>query len=243
MLLKSQNGWPASSDRSVVNVKTVEIPVRGGIVKVPLRAEAAPRLTAMIQWWDQNVEPVYTSGGNAGTWGYAYRTIRGYTTTLSNHASGTAIDINAPLHPLGKRGTVPADKVAAIRAKAAALGLRWGGDYSGRADEMHFEINFAPPSEVTAYSEQRSRGIAAAAPEVAELALATAKGTAREIVGGGRKELARKLRRNWIIVGVAVAAILGIGSFALAATAKRRKSIPALPAPTRMAANPRRRRR
>ena len=157
MLVKSQNGWPAASDRSVINIQTFTVPVRSGTVKIPLRAEAAPRLIEMIKWWDANVEPVATSGPNAGTWGYAYRTIRGYTTTLSNHASGTAIDINAPAHPLGARNTIPADKVGPMRAKAAELGLRWGGDYRGRADEMHFEIITPPPAEAVAYSEQRSR--------------------------------------------------------------------------------------
>jgi hypothetical protein len=146
MLSKSQNGWPAASDRSVINIQTFTVPVRNGTVKIPLRGEAAPRLIEMIKWWDANIEPVYTSGANAGTWGYAYRTIRGYTTTLSNHASGTAIDINAPLHPLGARNTIAADKVAPLRAKARELGLRWGGDYTGRADEMHFEVIVPPPA-------------------------------------------------------------------------------------------------
>jgi hypothetical protein len=41
---------------------------------------------------------------------------------------------------LGKIGTFPPEKVPMIRALAKKYGLKWGGDYKGRADEMHFEI-------------------------------------------------------------------------------------------------------
>jgi len=236
MLLKSQNGWPASSDRSVVNIQTFTVPLSQGTLKIPLRGEAAPRLIEMIRWWDANIEPV-TLGSGLGTWGYAFRTIRGITTTLSNHASGTAIDINAPKHPLGARNTVQADKVAAMRAKAAELGLRWGGDYKGRADEMHFEVTTLPPPEVVAYSQQRSQGIAAAVPEAAELVTAAAKSAAREVVGGGRKELARKVRQNWWIVGIGLAAAAGLAWFTL-----RKPKAKTLTTVT-PSANPRRRRK
>ena len=78
-------------------------------------------------------------------WGHAYRPIRG-ASTLSNHASGTAIDVNAPRHPLGSSGTFSATQRARIHAILADCNgvVRWGGDYSGRKDEMHFEINVRP---------------------------------------------------------------------------------------------------
>jgi hypothetical protein len=31
-----------------------------------------------------------------------------------------------------------------IRALAKKYGLKWGGDYKGRADEMHFEVEISP---------------------------------------------------------------------------------------------------
>jgi hypothetical protein len=62
---------------------------------------------------------------------------------LSNHASGTAIDLNATKHPLGKIGTFDAAKVPMIRALAKKYGLTWGGDWT-RKDEMHFEIALSP---------------------------------------------------------------------------------------------------
>jgi hypothetical protein len=70
--------------------------------------------------------------------------IRGSEDRLSNHSSGTAIDVNATQHPLGKIGTFPSEKVPMIRALAKKYGLKWGGDYSGRKDEMHFEVILTP---------------------------------------------------------------------------------------------------
>src|SRR6185437_12238812 len=79
------------------------------------------------------------------SWGFAPRTIRGASTQLSNHASGTALDLNAPKHPLGKVGTFSASQRKAIRALQAKYPeLRWGGSYAGRKDEMHWEVNASP---------------------------------------------------------------------------------------------------
>lgn len=130
----SQNGYPASPDRDKIGVRTFQVPGRPD-VEVPLRADIAPLILEFMRWWNVTVEPLVVPG----CWGYAFREISG-SNALSNHASGTAGDINAPKHPIGQVGTVPADKRAAISAKAAALGLRWGGDYNGRKDEMHVEV-------------------------------------------------------------------------------------------------------
>lgn len=61
---------------------------------------------------------------------------------VSNHSSGTAIDLNAPDHPLGAANTFSTAKVTAIRKILAFCDgvVRWGGDYANRKDEMHFEI-------------------------------------------------------------------------------------------------------
>lgn len=85
-------------------------------------------------------------GKTLDDWGYAYRAIRGQEDAgnLSNHASGTAVDLNASKHPLGKRATFTDEQEITIRALTAKYGLRWGGDYKNRADEMHFEINLSP---------------------------------------------------------------------------------------------------
>ena len=67
--------------------------------------------------------------------------VRGTTDKLSNHASGTAIDLNATKHPLGAVGTFEPGKVPMLRALTKKYGLTWGGDYKGLKDEMHYEIS------------------------------------------------------------------------------------------------------
>jgi hypothetical protein len=131
----SQNGWPVSENRAEIGVATFVVPGYPN-VKLPLQRDAAPVMLDMARWWFRNIEPPVMPG----CWGYAFRAIRGQTSGYSNHASGTGMDLNAPEHPLGAYGTVPAAKRAAISAAARARGLRWGGDYSGRKDEMHFEV-------------------------------------------------------------------------------------------------------
>jgi hypothetical protein len=61
---------------------------------------------------------------------------------VSNHGSGTALDWHAPRHPLGKANTFnPAQRAEIRKILAEAQGcVRWGGDYSGRKDDMHFEV-------------------------------------------------------------------------------------------------------
>jgi hypothetical protein len=70
--------------------------------------------------------------------GYNYRHIdRDPSKPLSEHATGMSIDINAGELPLGMEGTgnLPPN----ISEIAAKYGLKWGGDFKGRKDPMHFE--------------------------------------------------------------------------------------------------------
>lgn len=78
------------------------------------------------------------------TWDGSYnpRLVRGSSSVPSNHAFGTAFDINAGWNGLGvyppestKRGTVR--PLVEIFKK---WGFAWGGDYRRRKDGMHFEI-------------------------------------------------------------------------------------------------------
>jgi hypothetical protein len=133
-MVNSQNGFPASSNRDEIGVQTFTVP--GTAVRLPVRADIAKLLLDMAQWFGENIEALRPGE----CFGYAFRPIVG-SQTISNHGSGTAIDLNAPSHPLGKRGTVPDSLRGAISAKARSLGLRWGGDFTGRVDEMHFEVN------------------------------------------------------------------------------------------------------
>ena len=136
----SQNGWPASSSPSAIGITALTVGghsfpsgVRGGQVHTILGYVA--------RRFHTEVEGLITPG----CWGYNYRVISG-STSLSNHASGTAIDCNAPRHPLGASGTFSSTQVSRIRSILSYCNgvVRWGGDYSGRKDEMHFEINVRP---------------------------------------------------------------------------------------------------
>jgi hypothetical protein len=69
--------------------------------------------------------------------------VRGSTDRLSCHSSGTAIDLNATKHPLGKAGTFPPEKIPMLRALAKKYGLKWGGDFKSRPDDMHFEVEIS----------------------------------------------------------------------------------------------------
>lgn len=132
----SQNGYTANDPS---RTKVWEIP--GTDRRVRLRTGSPGALLVhLAAWFDKNIEDI--DAGQLDDWGYAERPIRGSTTELSNHASGTALDLNATRHPLGVRGTFTAAQAAKIRAQLLRYDgcIRWGGDYSRRADEMHFEI-------------------------------------------------------------------------------------------------------
>ena len=138
-MLQSHNGWKASKDAAEIQI--VSIPIEGTKVKVRCAKAAAPLIAAFCKDFHELIEPI--DGGQLDDWGYCFRMIRGTTDKLSNHSSGTAVDLNATKHPLGKVGTFPAEKVPMIRALAKKYGLKWGGDYKGRIDEMHFEIELS----------------------------------------------------------------------------------------------------
>lgn len=138
--LKSHNGWPASKDASKLDIISVAIP--GCSVKVRCAKAVAPLIAAFCKDFHELIEPI--DDGVLDDWGYCFRNVRGSNDKLSNHSSGTAIDLNATKHPLGKVGTFPAEKVPMIRALAKKYGMIWGGDFKSRADEMHFEIAVTP---------------------------------------------------------------------------------------------------
>ena len=139
-VLKSSNGWPASKDPAEIGIKSFKVP--GTDLKIRCAEKVAPLLIGLASEFHETIEPI--DKGTLDDWGYAFRMIRGSTDSLSNHSSGTAIDLNATKHPLAKVGTFEASKVPMIRALAKKYGLTWGGDYKNRKDEMHFEIALSP---------------------------------------------------------------------------------------------------
>lgn len=143
----SQNGWRVL-DAGDKHLHTWVIPTKAGTVSITLHAGAAGFVLAhFVLWYAETVEPIF--GKVLDDWGWAVRAIRGTSgatqATTSNHCSATAVDCNATKHPLGLVGTgvFKSPKVVALlHARLVTYGgvIRWGGDYHGRKDEMHFEI-------------------------------------------------------------------------------------------------------
>lgn len=134
---KSQNGWPVVA-KSACDLEPLirNVVVPNGVL--------AGDVAVVFRWlagrYDATVERLVP-----GTcWGWFVKTIEG-SASISNHASATAVDFNADQHPMGDAttNTFSDRQIDACRAivKAAGGVLRWGGDYSGRPDSMHWEIN------------------------------------------------------------------------------------------------------
>ena len=70
------------------------------------------------------------------------RFVRGSTTTLSNHAFGSAFDINVAWNGIGTLPALKEEKgsVRELVPLANHYGFYWGGHYAKRPDGMHFEV-------------------------------------------------------------------------------------------------------
>jgi hypothetical protein len=131
----SQNGYSAC-DSSVIAKYTVP----GSKVTVNIRkGDVSVVLLDFAGWYNANIEALRQSD----TGGYNCRDIEG-SSTLSNHASGTAIDLRWNDHPRGKRNAgFNSTEISKINNKLKEYGgvIRWGNNYNGTPDAMHFEIN------------------------------------------------------------------------------------------------------
>lgn len=152
----SQNGW-----RVLAANETASINVPGGSLRV--NPAAAVIFTHLANRFHNEVQNLVWPG----CWGWADRSVRG-STDISNHASGTAIDLCAPLHPLGTdpaANYTPAQIAAIHNIVAFYEGvIRWGGDYTGRKDGMHFEINDGINEDQVARIAAKCNGAPAPAP-------------------------------------------------------------------------------
>jgi hypothetical protein len=137
----SQNGWIASADPKEIGIGSFAVP--GTKIKLRCAKLVAPLLTCFAADFHQNIEPI--DAGQLDDWGYAFRNVRGSTDKLSNHSSGTAIDLNATKHPLGHVGTFTPMQSVLILALCKKYGITWGGSPTWkRKDEMHFEVSLNP---------------------------------------------------------------------------------------------------
>jgi hypothetical protein len=137
----SQNGWTASADPKEIGVESFAVP--GSKIKLRCAKSVAPLLVTFAAEFHQHIEPI--DEGKLDDWGYCFRNVRGSTDRLSNHSSGTAIDLNATKHPLGHAGTFTPMQSVLIMALCKKYGITWGGSPAWkRKDEMHFEVSLNP---------------------------------------------------------------------------------------------------
>ena len=144
----SQNGWPASADRNAIGVKNFLID--GANQHFAMCSAAAPVLAAFLAEFNKLVEPINPAGAVFDDWGYNFAKIPN-TQDLSNHCSGTAVDVNATKH-VWKAATsgYTSMQESMIDGLTRKYGIRWGWRYiHGFKDPMHFEI-IETPAQVKA---------------------------------------------------------------------------------------------
>ena len=137
----SYNGWPVGAPAASIGVANYTVP--GTSVVLPVKSgDVATVLMYVASRFNGEVEGL----DSRQCWGYGYRKNVNNPSVWSNHASGTAIDLNAVRHPNGAKGTFSGSQVNSIRDILAFCGdvVYWGGDYRGTTDEMHFEMDVPP---------------------------------------------------------------------------------------------------
>lgn len=125
------------------NIVMVEIPqlVKAGVHatgRASMHRLVVPQTLALWQAWE-DADLLHHIRSWEGMW--VARFIRGSRTSLSNHAKGSAFDVNAATNGLG-RTPAAVGKLGSVRELvplAVHFGFYWGGWFS-RSDGMHFEI-------------------------------------------------------------------------------------------------------
>jgi hypothetical protein len=109
-----------------------------GVRHVQFHRLAAQQLQSLWQAWESAglLDRVLTFHG-----AFSARYVRGSTRTLSNHAFGSAFDINKPWNDLYHQPALLGDRgcVRELVPIANEHGFYWGGHFN-RLDGMHFEV-------------------------------------------------------------------------------------------------------
>ena len=137
--IRITDGWVRA------NIVKVEIPQLVGVYGAPrdggiyFHKLAADQVAGLFAAWEDAglIDRVLSW---AGSWVPRY--IRGSRSVLSNHAFGSAFDINAPWNPLGATPADVGEKGSVIELVPLAheFGFYWGGHFGTRPDGMHFEV-------------------------------------------------------------------------------------------------------
>jgi hypothetical protein len=145
--IKLLDNWDEKNITAVMIRQLAGVPTYGGRFsgKVPWYKPAAGQLRRA---WEEIEERGLLS--RVLFWGGSFvpRLIRGSTHTPSNHAFGTAFDINVRWNGLGVTPP-PAGMRGSVRELVPTFekhGFGWGGNYTRRPDGMHFELErLGPP--------------------------------------------------------------------------------------------------
>jgi len=137
-------GIKITNDWQKQHLGSVTIPQLKGIYGAPpsgtiaFNRAAIPQLSRLFVEWDKAglVNRILSWGGS-----FAPRFIRGSQKTLSQHAHGSAFDLNVPWNGLGTRGALVGEKgsVRELVLTAYRCGFYFGGWFT-RRDPMHFEV-------------------------------------------------------------------------------------------------------
>lgn len=132
----SQNGWQVILDEDLL--RTWSIPRSERVFKLR-RGPAGFVLAFVASWFNDKIQEVDLGFDD---WGWSPRRIAG-SEEWSNHASATALDLNADKHPYGREDTFTKVQAGRIQAKLEDWGdvIKWGGNYVYTKDEMHWEID------------------------------------------------------------------------------------------------------
>ena len=116
--------------------RTVKVPVPGGGIQLNVHPELEVIFKELVRRLHE-ARVRHGRGSLTSAGGYHKRKISG-TDRWSNHSWGGAGDFNAPANPYSRNGVTdfPVDETRRI---ARDLGFRWGWDYTGKKDAMHFE--------------------------------------------------------------------------------------------------------
>lgn len=136
--IRITNGWEGTHLVRVTLPQLVGIAGANPSGRVFFHKKGAAQLQGLWAAWQERglLHRVLDYGG-----AFNPRFVRGSSTQLSNHAFGTAFDINVPMNRLGTEPAPPAVKgcVYELVPLAHQFGFFWGGHFS-RRDGMHFEL-------------------------------------------------------------------------------------------------------
>jgi hypothetical protein len=112
---------------------------KAGPLKMSFHKKCKDQLIGLWLDWEKAglLDRVLTFDGS-----YNPRFMRGSRTSLSNHAFGTAFDINAKFNGLGEEPALVGEQgsVREMVQIANKWGFYWGGHFKSRPDGMHFEV-------------------------------------------------------------------------------------------------------